>query len=226
MSKTANTHSEAVKRRRVSEEAALRYVRERDPRRYKRTAVEERIVRGWLSRLPPHALIWDCPCGTGRFVKTAVDMGFRYVGGDFSQAMIGHAGKASQSPQVLGFVSCDAQRLPLRNESVDCVLLWRLLHHIEDAAVRQQMLREAARVTRSTVLVSFHHPLSAVSARCWIQRKFLGDNRGAAAITHWRLRREAAACGLDMVETKSFGKFRSVNWFACLAKRDGHRHRQ
>ena len=175
-------------------------------------------MRAWLRLLPPRALIWDCPCGTGRFVTTAVDMGFRYAGGDSSNAMMEHARKVSSAPQALGFVCCDAEHLPLRDNSVDCVLLWRLLHHIVEPEVRVQMLREAARVTRHQVLVTFHHPISVTSVRRWVQRKAFGRKEGGGEITQRRLRREAAGCGLRLVETKSFGKYRSVNWFALLNK--------
>ena len=86
-----------------------------------------------------------------------------------------------------------------------------------DPDIRQHMLREACRVTRRMALVSFHHPLSFTFARRCVKRLFTGD-WNIADITHWRLAREAAACGLEMVETRSFGKYRSINWFAYLAK--------
>ena len=68
------------------------------------------------------------------------------------------------------------------------------------------------------VLVSFHHPISFTAARCWIERKLFGVSRGAGVITQWRLKREATSCGLEMVETKSYRKYVSVNWFALLRK--------
>ena len=206
-----------VKQRRITEQAALNYVQSRDPKRYGRTVREEVFVRGWLSLLPPGALIFDCPCGTGRFVNTAVEMGLRYAGGDYSTAMIEQAKQVSASGQVLGFVASDAECLPLRDHSVSCVLLWRLLHHISDPLARQRMLLEAARVSQNMVLVSFHHPLSFTFLRRGVQRLLKGD-WSVADITHWRLAREARQCGLEMVETKSFGKFRSINWFAYLRK--------
>lgn len=207
-----------VKQRRCTEQAALDYVASRDPKRYRRAAQEEAIVRGWLKELAANALVWDCPCGVGRFVHTTVEMGLRYVGGDVGLPMIRQAHRVSQSPQVLGFAVCDAENLPLRDGAVDCVLLWRLLHHIADAATRKRMLREAARVSRGMVLVSFHHPLSFTFFRRLPKRLFTGDWQ-MADITHWRLRREAADSGLDVADLKSFGKFRSINWFARLQKR-------
>lgn len=215
MSKEIN---KPVKQRRTTEEAALNYVQSRDPKRYRRTAEEEAIVRGWLKLLPKNALVFDCPCGVGRFVNTATEMGLRYAGGDVALPMIQQAKIVSTSPQVLGFTAADAERLPLSDNSVDCVMLWRLLHHIPDEAVRKRMFREAARVSRGMVLVSFHHPLSFTFARRLVNRVFTNDWE-ISDITHWRLAREAAECGLEMVETKSFGKYVSINWFAYLRKR-------
>jgi ubiquinone/menaquinone biosynthesis C-methylase UbiE len=206
-----------VKQRRTTEQAALNYVRSRDPKRYTRTPQEEAFVRGWLEALPKNALLFDCPCGVGRFVNTALEMGLRYAGGDVALPMIQHARKVADAPQVLGFVGADAECLPLRDNSVDCVMLWRLLHHIADEATRRRMLSEAARVSRGMVLVSFHHPLSFTFLRRLVQRLFSGDWE-ICDITHWRLRREAAACGLAMVDTKSFRKYVSINWFARLQK--------
>jgi ubiquinone/menaquinone biosynthesis C-methylase UbiE len=206
-----------VKQRRTTEQAALDYVQSRDPKRYRRTAQEEAFVRGWLQTLPKNGLVFDCPCGVGRFVNTAAEMGLRYVGGDVAVPMIRQAKKVSSAPQVLGFTAADAEHLPLRDNSVDCVMLWRLLHHIPDEAARKRMLREAARVSRGMVLVSFHHPLSFTFARRLVTRVFKNDWE-ISDITHWRLRCEAAECGLELVETKSFSKYVSINWFAHLRK--------
>ncbi|MEI6083017.1 MAG: class I SAM-dependent methyltransferase [Verrucomicrobiota bacterium] len=207
-----------VKQRRTTEEAARNYVASRDPKSYKRTAQEEAIVRGWLKQLPANALVFDCPCGVGRFVNTAVEMKLRYLGADVGLPMAKEARKVSTSRQVIGFGNADAENLPLRDNSVDAVMLWRLLHHISDEPQRKRMLREAARVTRGIVLVSFHSPLSATFVARIPKRILKGDWK-VGDITHWRLAREARECGLELVETKSFRKYVSINWFACLRKR-------
>src|SRR5258708_4092248 len=114
-----------VKQRRTTDEAALNYVASRDPKNYKRTPQEEAIVRGWLKTLPANALVFDCPCGVGRFVNTAVEMKLRYMGADVGVPMVKQARLVSKSPQVVGFCGADAERLPLRDNSVDCVMIWR-----------------------------------------------------------------------------------------------------
>ena len=132
--------------------------------------------------------------------------------------MIGEARRAGQCPGVAGFLSAEVERIPLADEAVDCVILRRLLHHIREPGVRQAILREAARVTRHKVLVSFHHPLSFTYLRKLCQRILSGRSRGAGVVSHWRLKHEAQQCGLRMVDTRSFKKYASMNWFACLVK--------
>jgi SAM-dependent methyltransferase len=197
---------------------AADYRRSREPSRFRRYYLEDAIINAWLTGLPSRALVLDIPCGTGRMIETVIQRGFRYIGADFSRAMIGEARQTAADKAVLGFVNADATDLPFRDGSADCVIIWRLLHHVADQEIRQRMLREAARVSRGSVLVSFHHPVSFTAARLWVQRKFFGGKRGGGEVTHWRLQREAECCGLELVEIKSFGKYRSINWFACLRK--------
>ena len=193
------------------------YRSSRDPSKFHRYYEEEAIVNHWLAEFPPGALILDIPCGTGRFVKTITGRGLRYLGGDISEAMIAQARRESNSPLVQGFIHADAAKLPLEDNYVDCVIIWRLLHHIRDPEIRRSILSEARRVTRKQVLVSFHHPISFTFVRKFIKRTFFGRGHGSE-MTQWRLKREAAQSGLSLVDTRGFRKYVSINWFASLRK--------
>ncbi len=219
MTPPANPHDHPAKRAWQSPENAAQYRRSRAPERFKRYYLEEAIIGGWLEGLTEGAVVLDSPCGAGRLVPTLLGRGFRYIGADFSGAMIEQARLEAVGPGVLGFFRADAEHLPVADSSVDCVIIWRLLHHLAQSRTREAMLREAARVTRDRVLVSFHHALSFTALRKFLQRKVLGQKQHGRPITHWRLRREAAGAGLSLVATRSFGKYRSINWFACLTKR-------
>jgi len=197
---------------------AAAYRQSRDPMQSTRYNREDKIVSDWLADLPARAVVLDVPCGTGRFISLLGAGEFRYVGADFSLAMIKEARTMPGGRPSLGFVNADAELLPFRDNSVDCVIIWRFLHHIKDARVRQAILREAARVARSKVLASFYHSVSFTSLKRRVQRKIFCRKQSGGEITHWRLQREAEQCGLELVETKSFGKYRSINWFACLRK--------
>src|ERR1043166_1688865 len=131
-----------------SAEKAAGYRLSREPSRFKRYEREEKIVTHWLTGLGKGSLVLDVPCGTGRFIPMLTGRGFRYIGADFSGAMIQEAKLMAGDKTVLGFFMADAEHLPIRENSVDCVIIWRLLHHIADASIRHAMLREAARVTR------------------------------------------------------------------------------
>jgi ubiquinone/menaquinone biosynthesis C-methylase UbiE len=204
-----------------SHEAAAAYRQSRQPEKFKRYHLEDTIIGGWLERLTAGSLVVDIPCGTGRLIPTITRCGLRYLGADVSSAMIAEARQEAQGVPVFGFVNADAEHIPLADNSVDCVIVWRLLHHIREPRVRQAMLREAARVSRREVMVSFHHPLSFTAIRKACQRMLSGRDRSSGTVSHWRLRREAQACGLRLVETRSFKKYISINWFACFVKMAG-----
>jgi hypothetical protein len=72
-------------------------------------------------------------------------------------------------------------------------------------------------VSRRRVILSFHHPLSFTFIRKYLRRALLGKGHGTE-FTQWRLRREARECGLELIETRGFRKYVSINWFACLVK--------
>jgi ubiquinone/menaquinone biosynthesis C-methylase UbiE len=218
MSGDKATNDYPAKRSWQSPERAAKYRDARSPKKFRRYHLEKQFLTGWLSDLPPGAVVLDCPCGAGRWVPTLKERGVRYLGADFSRHMIHQAQAAGAgSKLILGFINADAERLPLADNSVDCVILWRLLHHIRDERTRQNMLQEAARVSRYKVLVSFHHPISFTFLRKFIQHAISG--RHGQSITHWRLRREAQACGLEMTATAGIRKYVSINWFACLTKK-------
>jgi len=203
-------------------EAAAAYRLSRRPGRSKRFDREESILGTWLDVLEENSLVLDIPCGTGRCLPSIVGRGLWYIGADISPAMIAEARDVAQHqphPELVQeFVVADAEHLQFADNSVDCVVMWRFLHHVRDPKIRRNILREAARVSRSAVLISFHHPLSFTNLRKCLQRIVTGDTHGSAAFTQWRLAREARECGLRLAETKGFRKYVSINWFACLTK--------
>jgi SAM-dependent methyltransferase len=202
----------------ITEERAAAYRVSRHPSRYRRFFREEAIVAAWLDDLPRGALVLDVPCGTGRWIPTLSGRGFRYVGADVSGSMLREARRVTDPPRVTGFAAAEAERLPFADDTFDCVILWRLLHHIPEDATRAQMLTEAARVSRYKVLVSFHHPISPTYAAKVVRRNLFGFRQGGRGMTHWHLQALASECGLEVVETRSFMKYVSINWFACLVR--------
>jgi ubiquinone/menaquinone biosynthesis C-methylase UbiE len=201
-----------------SPEKAAAYRVSRDPSQFTRYDREEKIIKEWLVGLPAQALVLDVPCGTGRFIPLLISKGFRYTGADFSRAMIQEAKQTAGERPTVGFTNADVEFLPFRSQAVDCVIIWRFLHHIGNAATRQAILREAARVARHKVLVSFHHPISFTHWRKLVQQAVLGGEPRGHAVSHWQLQKEGEAAGLRLIETKGFRKYVSVNWFAYFEK--------
>jgi len=202
-----------------SEGRAAAYRLARHPSQFSRYFREEAVVSPWLDDLDKNSRVLDVPCGTGRWIPTLTGRGFRYTGADVSQAMAREARAVTAPPPVLGVLVADLAHLPFPDELFDAVIVWRLLHHVPDSETRRALLAEAARVSRNKVIVSFHHPLSFAYPWKVIRRELFGFRQGGRGITHWRLRREAESSGLELVETRSFWKYASINWFACLRKK-------
>jgi len=197
---------------------AAAYRKSRDASRYGRTFKEDKIVGNWLNDLPQNATILDLPCGTGRFVHLINSRGFRYTGADIAEAMLKEAREVAGPDSRAEFILADAENMPFADNSFDCVIVWRLFQHLTDATIRVKILREAARVSRRKVLVSFYHPFSFTSLRLGLKNRFSARKKQRGVVTHWQIDREGEDCGLRLIETKGFQKFISINWFACFEK--------
>ena len=197
--------------------AAAAYRHSRTPKKFGRYWREEAILVGWLDGLQRGVKVLDSPCGTGRWIPTLTGRGYRYYGCDVSAAMVAEARSVTSPPAVEEFAVADARRLPYPDGFFDGVIVWRFLHHVADSATREAVLREAARVSRGPVLISFHHVLSwTYFFRFYLRRTLRGFAQDGRGCTANDIRREAGRCGLKVAEFASFGKYRSINWFAKL----------
>lgn len=102
--------------------------------------------------------VLDLPCGTGRFWELLAEAPAREIHvADNSQAML-DTGMAMRPPAVTARIAsahcCSAFATGLPDKMVDCVFSIRFLHHIQKSEDRIQILREFARLSRDTVVVS------------------------------------------------------------------------
>ena len=102
--------------------------------------------------------VLDLPCGTGRFWEMlAEDKARTIYAADNSRAMI-DIGMAFRSPEITARIAktfqCSAFATGLPDNFVECVFCIRLLHHIEKSEDRIRMLKEFARISSGTVIVS------------------------------------------------------------------------
>ncbi len=101
----------------------------------------------WLN-IPTGGIALDVGCGPGTVTASlarAVGPDGLALGLDISEAMLGRAVRVEGGAQI-GFLRADAQRLPLRDETVDAVVSIAVLQLVPDPAAA---LAEMARVLRA-----------------------------------------------------------------------------
>jgi SAM-dependent methyltransferase len=128
------------------------------PERQKRNARKWAAIRKALSATTGVRTILDLPCGTGRFTGALAREGYEVIGSDISLEMLQKAASIpdGRQPGIPGYVQANAEKLPLRDDCLDCVVCIRFMMHV-DPATRVRMLREFRRVSRRWVVVDYRH---------------------------------------------------------------------
>jgi SAM-dependent methyltransferase len=181
-------------------------------RRARRNARKWRTILAALESTPGVKTILDLPCGTGRFTGHLAARGYEVVGGDISVEMMRVArDKTAAAAGVRGYLQADAEALPLRTDSVDCVLCIRFLFHV-DSATRVRMLREMSRVSRRWLIVDYRHRYSSRYA-LWRLRKALGLTKtGLPRVSRTQMEQEFRDAGLAVTEVIPVVRFFSDKW--------------
>lgn len=128
------------------------------PERQKRNVRKWAAIRKALAQTTGVRTILDLPCGTGRFTGALAREGFEVIGSDISHEMLKKAASIPDGKQkaIFGYLQANAEHLPLRADSLDCVVCIRFMMHV-DAATRVRMLSEFRRVSRRWVIVDYRH---------------------------------------------------------------------
>jgi SAM-dependent methyltransferase len=119
----------------------------------------------WLN-IPAGGIALDVGCGPGTVTASlarAAGPGGLALGLDISEAMLARAVRAEAGPQI-GFLRADAQRLPLRDGTVDAVVSVAVLQLVPDPAAA---LAEMARVLRAGGRLAVMVPTAGWAARFW-----------------------------------------------------------
>ena len=119
----------------------------------------------WLN-IPPGGIALDVGCGPGSVTASlgrAAGPDVLALGVDISEPMLARAVRAEAGPQI-GFLRADAQRLPLRDETVDAVVSIAVLQLVPDPAAA---LAEMARVLRPGGRLAVMVPTAGRAARFW-----------------------------------------------------------
>jgi len=132
--------------------------------------------------------ILEVGCGTGIWMKTLIDEGFKEpIGLDISPDMLNVAREKGLKKLIRG----DACSLPFKKNSVDVVLFMTSLEFISD---RRKAFAEAVKVAREAVVVGFLNKYSLLSAYRYLKSLF--------KTTAYR-----GAYFLSIDEIKDFAKF-------------------
>jgi len=89
--------------------------------------------------------VLDLGCGNGRYFEVFKDKNIEYIGVDNSEKLIEIA---KQNYPTANFKVNDALNLPFKENHFDKIYSFAVLHHIPSKQLRQQFLREAARVLK------------------------------------------------------------------------------
>jgi ubiquinone/menaquinone biosynthesis C-methylase UbiE len=104
---------------------------------------EHEIIHMMMKDLKPGTTVLDVPVGTGRLLKFFQGRGFKVTGVDVSQDMLALAGKLKCKNVVL--VEGDAQKLKYEDMEFDAVVCLRLLHLVDEKAMKA-IVKELTRV--------------------------------------------------------------------------------
>jgi arsenite methyltransferase len=157
----------------------------------------------WLN-IPPGGISIDVGCGPGNVTASlarAAGPDGLALGVDISEPMLARAVRAEAGPQI-GFLRADAQRLPLRDETVDAVLSVAVLQLIPDPVAA---LKEMGRVLRPGGRLAVMVPTAGRAARFW---RML-PNAGAHVFDEDELGDVLEDHGFVSVRTKNVG---TIQW--------------
>ncbi|CAD5107835.1 class I SAM-dependent methyltransferase [Zestomonas carbonaria] len=115
------------------------------------------LARRALALAGEPGLVLDLPCGAGRFWPMLAEKSSRVIIAADNSAHMLEVACVAQPPEVVARVrtlQTSAFAIDLPDNAVDSIFCMRLLHHIGNAEHRVALLRECARVTRDSLIVS------------------------------------------------------------------------
>lgn len=172
-------------------------------RRYRKgpQAIVHRREMALLERLLQDAggsfsRILDCPCGHGRLTEPLRERSDCLVSADVSVKTVkAHTRYFGDKGVRLLDAACDISSLPFPDGVFDGMVIFRLFHHLVDPEMRKAAFQEAARVTRSFLLISYYgvNPLHELTRK--LNRKASVRRGKKAFLAQGTLEAEAALAG-------------------------------
>jgi ubiquinone/menaquinone biosynthesis C-methylase UbiE len=153
---------------------------------------EHRVVARALLACGLGGRVLNVPSGAGRFGELLKARGFSVVGCDLSFPMLKQTGARWSWP----LVEASAFAVPFKDQAFDGLFIMRLLHHISQPDERLALYREAARVSRGWVLVTYADYYTPKNLIREARAKWVGDRKPKITLTCEQLQQETGACGL------------------------------
>jgi ubiquinone/menaquinone biosynthesis C-methylase UbiE len=182
------------------------------PARSRRNARKWKTILSALEETEGVRSILDLPCGTGRFTGSLTERGYTVVGGDISHEMMQVArDKTNGSPRLAGWVQTDAESLPMRDASLDCVVSIRFMFHV-DPKSRVRILREMGRVSRRWLIVDYRHRYSLRYAKWRLLRSLGFTKKPLQRVSREQLEREFHEAGVSICKVIPVWRVFSDKW--------------
>jgi SAM-dependent methyltransferase len=183
----------------------------RTPKRMRRNARKWNAIEKALALTTGVKSIVDLPCGTGRFTGNLARAGYQVVGSDISMEMMQQAAKLMADANIAGYVRADAEALPFRAKSADCLMSIRFLFHV-DSDTRRRMLREFGRVSRRWIIADYRHKYS-FRYGVWKLTRLLGlTRRPFERVSVKSMKSEFEDAGLRVAKIIPVRRFLSDKW--------------
>jgi ubiquinone/menaquinone biosynthesis C-methylase UbiE len=185
----------------------------RTPKRMRRNARKWSAIQKALALTSGVQTMVDLPCGTGRFTGHLARAGYQVVGSDISAEMMQQAARlpSVKHENIRGYVRADAEALPFRTKSADCVMSIRFLFHV-DPDTRRRMLREFGRVSRRWIIADYRHKYS-FRFGVWKLTRALGlTKRPFERVSVKSMRSEFEDAGLRVVKIIAVRRWLSDKW--------------
>ena len=189
------------------------------PERRRRNARKWKMIERALTHAGTIRTILDLPCGTGRFTGHLARAGYDVVGSDIAMEMMQvAANQLAGTPRLHGYVRADAERLPLADGTIDCVMSIRFLLHI-DPATRISIIREMARVSTRWLILDYRHKHSYRYMTLRLRRALgVPSARKLPQVSRTEMTSELAAAGVRVVKIFPIAPFFSDKWVVLCEK--------
>jgi ubiquinone/menaquinone biosynthesis C-methylase UbiE len=185
----------------------------RTPKRLRRNARKWNAIQRALALAEGTSTVIDLPCGTGRFTGHVARAGHEVVGSDISIEMMQQAATLDsvRHENIKGYVRADAEALPFKSKSTDCLMSIRFLFHV-DPDTRRRMLREFGRVSRRWIIADYRHKYS-FRYGVWKLSRALGlTRRPFERVSVKSMKSEFEDAGLRVVKIFAVRRWLSDKW--------------